>query len=260
MTTRGDIMGNVLITGATSGIGLELAKVFAMNGYDLILVSSNRNNLEKTKEELMKKYAVKINIFEQDLSQIDSADALYHQVKQQQLDVEILINNAGIGYVGSTIDISIKQDQQMLLLNIISLVNLTKLYLNDFKKKGFGKILNVSSTGAFQPGPYTSTYFASKSFVLNYTRAIRREVKKDGISVCALCPGSTKTAFFTRASQKTPKHAMDAGKVALIAYRGLMKNKEMIIPGFTNKLIRLVPMGIRIKFVERIKGQNKYEK
>lgn len=243
----------VLITGATSGIGFELAKLFAQNGYGLILVSSNQSRLEDAKNCLETSSSASIYTFEQDLTQIGAADRLYQRIKNENIAVTVLINNAGFGLAGATEQIDVCQDEQMITINVINLVSLCKLFLPEMYKQGRGKILNVASTGAFLPGPYTSTYFASKAFVLSYTRAIRYEAKTRGIQVSVLCPGATKTGFFNREGMKSPANAMSAGKVAQIAFRGLQNNKEVIIPGLKNRLLQLFPIKIKMFSVAKMK-------
>lgn len=251
-----------LITGATSGIGYELAKIFAANGFGLVLVSSHAERLHSTKAQLQEKTDVPIHIFAQDLSRLGAAQQLYESVKQAQLPISVLVNNAGFGLVGATHEIDLAQDERMLILNVISPVELCKLFLADWaavgqaKQAKRGKILNVASTGAFQPGPYTSTYFASKAFVLSYSRAIRYEAKKLGVQVSTLCPGSTKTRFFDKEGMPTPAMAMSAERVARIAFRGLMRNREVIVPGILNQLARPLPMKLKIAAIARMKASD----
>ena len=214
-------MEYALITGATSGIGFELSVLYAQNGYGLVLVSSSKEHLENTENRLNEQYSVPILIYEQDLTKQGAALELYNKIKQKKLDVTVLINNAGFGLVGATDEI------------------------------------NVSSTGAFQPGPYTSTYFASKAFVLSYSRAIRYEAKARGVQICILCPGATKTGFFRREGTATPNKAMLPEQVARIAFRGLMKNKEIIIPGLKNRLLQLFPLKIKMLSVARMKKKSR---
>lgn len=246
-------MEYVLVTGASTGIGFELAKIFASRGYSLILVSSNEKKLCMAKSEIKIKDNVPIITYAIDLSILGNASKLYQEIKQQNISVSILINNAGYGLVGATEKIDIDKDEKMMILNTISLVELTKYFIADMYKQGKGKILNVSSKGAFQPGPYTSTYFASKSFVLSYSRAIRYEAKKKGISISVLCPGATKTNFFIQEGVKEPKDAMPAEKVALYTYKKMMKEKEIIIPGFFNKIQRFAPIALRMNIVANMK-------
>lgn len=245
-------MKYVLITGGTSGIGYALAEIFAKEGYAVVIAASDREQLEQTKENL-KKYAVPVHIYQQNLAETEGATELYKKIKQDNIEIDILVNNAGYGQIGATETVDFQKDRGLMVLNMISLTELCKLFLEDMYRRKQGKILNVASTGAFQPGPYTATYFASKSYVLSYSRAIRREAKAKGVQVCTLCPGTTKTEFFHKAGKETPKRAMSPKKTAEYAYRKLMKNREIIVPGLLNQALRLVPVRIKIFFVERMK-------
>lgn len=246
-------MEYVLITGGTSGIGFQLAKNFAKHGYGIIIVSANSERLEKAKQKLEYEFKVSTLIYKEDMGKLGAAIQLYNRIREDNLDVSILVNNAGIGLVGSTDRIDFERDESMMILNCINVVELCKLYITDMYTKGYGKILNVSSTGAFQPGPYTSTYYASKVFVLSYSRAIRYEAKKKGIQVCILCPGATKTNFFDREEKKIPKGAMTAEMVASYAYKKFMKNKEIIVPGTIHKMLRLMPAIFKMMFIAKMK-------
>lgn len=247
-------MKYVLITGGTSGIGFELAKCFARNNYGVVIVSSSYERLEATKIKLEREFKTPIFIYEQDLSKMGAASELYQRLRIDEIQIEVLVNNAGYGVVGSTEKIDLKQDENMMVLNVISLVVLCKLFISNMYKKGHGKILNIASTGAFQPGPYTSTYFASKAFVLSYSRAIRYEAKKKGVQVCTICPGSTNTNFFTREGIKTPGNAMSAERVAIYSYERLMQNKEISIPGVANKVMQMLPTKVKMFAIAKIKG------
>ncbi|EOH94454.1 SDR family NAD(P)-dependent oxidoreductase [Enterococcus pallens] len=246
-------MQNVLITGGTSGIGYNLAKEFARRGFDLILVSSNQENLSTAQQQLATSFNCKVITIQQDLSQIGSAKRLVKVLKENKLKVNILINNAGFGLVDRTEQIDYLEDEKLMILNTISLVQLCKLLLPEMYQNKSGKILNVASTGAFQPGPYTSTYFASKAFVLSYSKAIRIEARKRGVQVCTLCPGPTRTNFFFRERTETPSNSMSAEAVAQIAVQGLMKNKNVIVPGKLNRIMQLATEAIKTKFVANMK-------
>jgi short-subunit dehydrogenase len=250
-------MEYVLITGGTSGIGYELAKTFIKNGFSVIIVSSSIEGLQRTKHKLEFEYDIKILTYQQDLGKIGAAEQLYRRIREDDIKISILVNNAGIGLVGSTERIDLLRDESMLMLNIVNLVTLCKLFIADMYGQGYGKILNVSSTGAFQPGPYTSTYFASKAFVLSFSRAIRYEAKRKGVQVCTLCPGATKTRFFAREGTEAPRGAMTAEEVAKYAYKRLMNNKDVIVPGLTNKIIRWIPVRLRMMVVARMKNQQR---
>lgn len=248
-------MEYVLITGGTSGIGYALAEKFAKENYALVIAASNGERLEETRKKLREKYKIPVHTYQQDLAQPGSGEALYKKIKQDNIEIDILVNNAGYGQIGETQEIEMQKDRGLMVLNMITLTELCKLFLADMYQRKKGKILNVSSTGAFQPGPYTATYYASKSYVLSYSRAIRREAGQRGVQVCTLCPGTTDTEFFHRTGHQTPKGAMSPQKTAEYAYRKLMKNKEIIVPGMLNQLLRMLPVKIRIFFVALIKKE-----
>lgn len=246
-------MKYVLITGGTNGIGFELAKNFAKDNYGIVIVSSNSERLQKAKQKLEDEFEATVLTYKQDLGKIGAAVQLYNRIKEDNLDISILVNNAGIGLVGSTEKIDLRRDESMMILNVINLVELCKLYISDMYKQGNGKILNISSIGAFQPGPYSSTYFASKAFVSSYSRAIRYEAKKKGVQVCTLCPGATKTNFFTQEGTETPQNALTAEAVAIYAYKRFMKNKDVTVTGFWNRFIQWIPVKLRIIAVAKMK-------
>lgn len=259
-------MKYALITGGTSGIGFAMAGEFLERGYGVIIVSSSRKNLAIAKRKLeaksvrlaknenkIKQKRSKIITIEQDLSISDGAEKLYCKAKALGIDIEVLVNNAGFGLAGGTESIDWEMDKKMIQLNVNAPVCLCKLFLCDMYKKGRGKILNVASTGAFQPGPYTSTYFASKSFVYSYSRAIRREAAARGVGVSTLCPGTTRTKFFEKEGKKTPVWAMSVEKTAKIAIDGLMQNKDVIVPGVINNILRIIPSCVKMYFVGLMK-------
>jgi len=246
-------MKYVLITGGTGGIGFELAKNFARDGYGIVIVSSNSERLQKARQKLEDEFEIIVLTYKQDMEKIGAAMQLYSQIKEDNLNISILVNNAGIGLVGPTDEIDLQRDESMMILNVINLVELCKLYISDMYRQGNGKILNVSSIGAFQPGPYSSTYFASKAFVLSYSRAIRYEAKEKGVQVCTLCPGATKTNFFVQEGTETPQSAITAEDVARYAYKRFMKNKEITISGFVNRITRWFPVKLKMMAVAKMK-------
>ena len=173
-------MEYALVTGATSGIGFALAECFAKDGIGLLLVSSNKEHLMKTKEKLLQ-YHVPIELYEKNLADLGAAEELYTEIKESGRKITYLINNAGFGLLGRTEEIDMKREEKMLVLNMITPVKLVKLFLTDMKKEGHGFILNVASVGAFQPGPYNSSYYATKAFLYQYSRGVRYEAKKSGV-------------------------------------------------------------------------------
>lgn len=246
----------VLITGATSGIGFALAKRFRREGYYLILVSSSEERLRQTAAELLESVAgIKngVEIICQDLSKPDAAKAIIQQLKKKKIVIDILVNNAGVGLIGEAATNNAEKLNQMIQVNIQAVTQLCTVFLREMYQRGSGKILNVASVGAFQPGPYTAAYYASKAYVASYSRAIRSEAAGKGIQVCTLYPGTTRTDFFRKAGKATPFWAMSPDRVAHIAYIGLMKNREIIVPGIFNRFLRLIPVKVKSKAVAVLK-------
>ncbi len=243
----------VLITGASEGIGLELAKCFARDGASLYLAARNEEKLRKAESLLRALTAGTVTVIPIDLSVQDGAQKLYERVKGEEIDV--LVNNAGTGYTGPVLMQDIEDMKRMILLNDMTPVILSSLFLKDMKERGSGIILNVCSTGAFQPGPYIAEYYASKSFLLSWTRAVQEEMKGSGVHLCALCPGPTDTAFYDKTGGVKPANASSAEQCARYAYRH-MKTKTVLYPKMTDRLLNLVPSGIRMKAVKRMKKKD----
>lgn len=258
-----------LITGASKGIGLELAKVFAKKKHNLILVARSTDLLEELKRSLCETYNIKVEIFSIDLTSENAAYELYEKTKSKNLEVEHLVNNAGFGDYGSYLETSDTKNQNMIQLNIIALIQLCKVYAIDMKKSGYGRIMNVASIASFLPGPLMATYYASKSFVLSFSEALSREFKNTGITVTALCPGTTKTNFFDVASANESNllnnlKPAPAYKVAIYGYKKLMKGKVVAIYGIKNRLmifgIRLVPRSLVRNIAYKIQDKRKNAK
>ncbi|MDB5284903.1 MAG: oxidoreductase [Bacteroidota bacterium] len=230
-----------LITGATSGIGYELAKLFAKDGHNLILVSRTKAELDNVAKELAS-LNVKIEILVKDLFGQNAAAELYDEVKAKGLQVNILVNNAGQGQYGQFKDTDIKRELDIIRLNICSVVVLTKAFLKDMLAHNEGKILNLSSIASKGPGPYQSIYHGTKAFIQSFTEAIRSELKDTGIVVTALLPGVTDTDFFNKADMLDSKAVQDKSKMASPAdvakdgYDALMSGKDMVISGTMNKM------------------------
>ncbi|HJS53098.1 MAG TPA: SDR family oxidoreductase [Chitinophagaceae bacterium] len=229
-----------LITGGTSGIGYELAKIFAGNGHNLILVSRDEADLTITRNELLES-GVDVKIISKDLFERQSPFELYDEVCRQGYRVDILVNNAGQGQFGEFSETNIYRELSIIQLNISSLVVLTKLFLQDMLKSGSGKILNLSSIASKTPGPLNSVYHGTKAFVQSFTQAIATEVKDKGITVTALLPGATDTDFFNKANMQQSKIVKEgkletAKKVARKGYDALMRGEQMVVSGFKNKV------------------------
>lgn len=223
-----------LVTGASSGIGYEISKYLAKRGYDIIAVARNRQALENLKKEI----ETNVEIVCMDLSVVDNCVKLYENFKDENIDV--LINNAGFGMYGNFDILDINKEIEMINVNILACDILTKLFLKDMKKKNAGYILNVGSIAGFMPGPLMSSYYASKSYVVKLTQAIRKELKKNksGVSISVLCPGPVNTNFNNTAGVKFAVRPLSSEYVAKYAVDMLFKKKLVIVPGFTIKLAR----------------------
>ena len=231
-----------LITGASTGIGYELAKLFAKDKHNLILVSRNKIKLESVKNEL-EKYNIDIKILALDLLKSEDIKNIFNYVEINKLNIDILVNNAGIGTFGDFNDIEWKKDEELIDINIKALTQLTKYFLPKILECKNGGILNVASTAAFCSGPRMAAYYASKAYVLNLTEAIYEEYKDNGIKISCLCPGPVKTSFQGKAgikkSEAAKKYLMDAEEVAKICYKDFNRGRLIIIPGMKNKLLEI---------------------
>ena len=252
-------MKYVMVTGATSGIGYEIAKLYFGKGYYVVLVGRDKEKLDITKTSLQEiregNKDKKIKIYVKDLSLPNAGVQLYKEVKKDGIVVDILVNNAGAGYVGEFKNINYKQHEEILRLNIESMTQLTYLFGKDMCTRKSGKILNIASTGGYHSGAYTALYYATKAYVLSLSEALNREMKPYGVGVSVICPGATRTNFSKRAGRKDSKISMSPEFVAKKAIRGVCKNKRVIIPGFRNKLFVKLPRNVAGYFVARY--QNK---
>lgn len=239
-----------IVTGASMGIGLELAKLLAKSGKNLLLTARSQKKLEKIKTELENKFAVQVKNFPLDLSEKNAPENLFCFTKENGLTIDILINNAGFGLLGYFSETDWKKEDKMLQLNIISLTQLTKLFLPGMVQNKNGKILNTASTAAFQPGPLQAVYYATKAYVLSFSEAIASELHGSGVTVTALCPGPTKTKFVDTAEFKDISQFetifQTAEVVAKVGYDAMMKGKRIAISGKLNTLI-----ASSIKFIPR---------
>ncbi|MBR1376941.1 MAG: SDR family NAD(P)-dependent oxidoreductase [Bacilli bacterium] len=225
-----------LITGASSGIGRDMARILSDMGYDLILVARRKSRLEELKVAL----PTNVTIIPMDISSTYNCMKLYEKVKDE--DIEIVINNAGFGLYGEFSKTKIDTELDMIDLNVETTHTLTKLFLKDFKKKDRGYILNVASSAAFMPGPMMATYYATKAYVLRLTEAIDYELKIDNsnVYVGALCPGPIKTEFEKVANVEFTIKKFESGEVAEYAIKKMFQRKNIIVPGFMMKFSRFV--------------------
>ncbi len=250
-----------LITGASGGIGLELARLCARGGHDVILVARNAPKLEELAKYLGGMYNVRTEVIVADLEDPEAPQAILEEVERRGLGVDALINNAGFGDWGLFGRADLEKQLAMVQVNIVALMILTRLVLPRMVSQRKGRILNVASTAAFQPGPLMATYYASKAFVLSFSEALSNEFKGTGITVTALCPGPTSTKFFEVANlpqniPMTGPFMMPVEPVAEAGYQGMMRGSTVVVPGFLNKLLvfsgRLVPRSIPTAIARRI--------
>lgn len=253
-------MKTALITGASSGIGKELARIHASKGGNVVLVARRGAELESLRSELEDKYRVDVSIFQQDLSKEGAAKNVYEFCKEKNIEIEYLMNNAGFGGHGNFVDRPLDKDVEMINLNIQALVELSHLFLQDMKKRKAGKILNTASTAGFLPGPLQATYFATKAFVVSFTKGISHELKPHGIIVTALCPGPVKTEFEFVAGMGNGdmfKNGATAYSTALKGYNAMMKGKRICISdvglNFMIKfLLPVIPDSILLRVIQKM--------
>ncbi len=235
------MLKTALITGASSGIGKEFAKIHSQSGGNIVIVARSKDKLESLKFEIESKYSNLVHVLVKDLSKPNASEELYNEVKELDINIDYLINNAGFGIYGMFNDSDLNAQKDMLNLNVIALMNLTHLFVQDMIKRGTGKVLNVSSTAAFQPLPIMSTYAASKTFVLHFSEAINNELKDKGVSVTALCPGVTESEFHEVAHNTESKLIKESKmassyEVARCGYDAMLEGKSFVIHGTSNYL------------------------
>ncbi|MFN7995696.1 MAG: SDR family oxidoreductase [Bryobacteraceae bacterium] len=248
-----------LITGASGGIGEELARIFTARRQDVVLVARGREKLEALSRELSTAHGVQAHVLAADLTDPACPGEVFRTVEEQGLTIDVLVNNAGFGARGAFADLDYEVQGRMIQLNITTLTHLTRLFLPGMLERRTGKILNVASTAAFFPGPLMAVYYASKAYVVSFSEALAEEVRGTGVTVTALCPGATKTNFANVAGNAhSPlfKNAMDAQAVALAGYDGLMAGERMVVPGSSNKMTvfssRLAPRAMLAKITRKL--------
>jgi short-subunit dehydrogenase len=242
-----------LITGATAGIGYELAKLFAADHFNLILVARDEARLKNVAAELQNAHKIETLVLPKDLSNSDAPREIFDAV--HDAPVSMLVNNAGFGSQGAFADEKPDLSLNMMHVNMDALVQLTRLFLPPMLARRQGWILNVGSTAGFQPGPFTNTYYATKAFVFSFSVALAEELVGTGVTVTTLCPGFTKTEFHERAGFQRSSNwlaMMSAKDVAQIGYHGLMNGKRIVIPGWRNKLTAAVSRRLSATFTAKI--------
>jgi len=231
--------GVALVTGGSRGIGYELARMFAGTGFDVVLVARNEEELEENAEYFRERFGVEAHVLPADLSEPGAAEAIYEECNERGIDVTVLVNNAGFGTHGPFVEEDRERMLDEIQVNVTALTELTRLFLPEFVEREAGGVLNVASSAAFAPGPKMGVYYATKSYVLSFSRAISEEVRPQGISVTALCPGPVDTDFKDAADNegmRLYRFEKDPRTVARAGYRGLLQGDRVVVPGFGMKL------------------------
>jgi short-subunit dehydrogenase len=250
----------ILITGASSGIGRELAKCFAEEGCQLILVARSEGPLKALAADLRQSHQIEAHVFPADLSLPETPICLFANLEAKGLQVDVLVNNAGFGAQGPFAELSLERQLKMIQVNVTALTHLTRLFLPGMIERRRGGIINVASTAAFQPGPLMAVYYATKAFVLSFSEAIAEELRESDLTVTALCPGPTHTNFFVAAGMRNSRllrmKSMSAEAVARIGHRAFRQGRHVSITGLRNQLaafsVRLAPRSLVRKIVHRI--------
>jgi short-subunit dehydrogenase len=250
-----------LVTGATSGIGLDLVHLFARDGHDVVLVARHEEKLREVATDLERHHKVAAHVIAADLSDLDAPRRVFEETRTRRLQIDVLVNNAGFGVGGKFSDNDLATQLQIIQLNITALTNLTGLFLEGMLARNSGKILNLASTAAFQPGPLMAVYYASKAYVLSFSEAIAEELKDTGVTVTALCPGPTDTGFAEKAHIENTGlfkviRPMSSMEVAQVGYKAMRKGKRVVIAGMRNKMtaqsVRVTPRFVVTKVVRAL--------
>ena len=248
-----------LVTGASGGIGEELARLFAADGHDLVLVARSRDKLARLAGELEGKHNVAARVLVADLARAEAPREIFEELSGAGVSVDALVNNAGFGSYGLFAETDLGSELDLLRVNVVALTHLSKLFLPGMLARRRGYLMNVASTAAFQPGPLMAVYYASKAYVLSLSEALANECEGTGVSISALCPGPTETGFVAAAGMQESKlferGAMTAREVAEAGYRGLLDGKTIVIPGLRNALVaRAVGMMPRKMVTKVVRG------
>jgi short-subunit dehydrogenase len=252
-----------LITGASSGIGRELAYVFAADGWSLVLVARRADVLTEVADELKAKHGAEATVVAADLGTKEGVYSLVRAVEEKGLAIDALVNNAGFGLAGPFAELDLDKQLAMVDLNVRAVTALTHAFLPGMVERKRGAVLNVASTAAFQPGPFMAVYYATKAYVASLSEALAEELRGTGVTVTALCPGYTETGFAKRASElQRPRFfsgtlgAGDAREVAEFGYRAMLEGRRVAVPGLRNKLAawsaRFSPRGVVLKITRRM--------
>lgn len=250
-------MKTVLITGGSEGIGRKLAEHYASDGYHILLAARNTEKLERAKAELEGAYPCRVTVCPADLALPDSALRLYEMINREGIVPDEVVCNAGIGFAGPFWERSLSDDDRLVALNITAVMDMCKLFGRDMIARDSGRIILVSSSGAFQPGPYIAAYYASKAFVNSYGRAMAYELRHTNVRVSVYCPGPVRTAFYERSGGVMPPFSMSAEEAADYLYRHREDRQTLLIPGFMGKAAMFLPSSVRMRMITAIKDMMK---
>lgn len=252
----------VLITGASSGIGWELAKLFASDNSNLVLVARREDRLKELADLLKSEFGVDVFILPMDLSKKTAPRQIFSKLRKEGIQIDVLVNNAGFGARGSTVELATELQMDMIQVNMAALTHLTRLFLPGIVERGSGGILNVGSLAGFQPGPNLAVYYATKAYVLSFTEALSEEITNPDIKITCLAPGPVRTEFGRKSelddSLLFKLSLMDVEPVAKAGYEGFRKGKVIVIPGIKQKIIpfmgRLIPRSLARKIVKSLQS------
>ena len=251
-----------IVTGGASGLGLEFVKLLLIDKYNVVVIDNDKKELNNIKSKINFKHNKKIILMHKDLSNPDSSIEIFKELKNK--NIEVLINNAGFGLFGKFKDTNWKIERNMIMVHVMCTTEMTKLFLNNMIENKKGRILNMASLAAFQPGPLMSIYYSTKAFILHFSESIANELKGSGVSVTVLCPGQTRTNFQKKVSSREKKinfNFSTAEEVAKYGYEAMMNGKTIAIPGIINKILstihRFIPRSLATKLMRKIQEKNR---
>ena len=251
-----------IVTGGANGLGFEFVKLLLIDKYNVVVIDNDKKELNNIKSKINFKHNKKIILMHKDLSKPDSSIEIFKKLKNK--NIEVLINNAGFGLFGKFKDTNWEIERNMIMVHVMCTTEMTKLFLNNMIKNKKGRILNMASLAAFQPGPLMSIYYATKAFILHFSESIANELKGSGVSVTVLCPGQTRTNFQKKVSNKEKKinfNFSTAEEVAKYGYEAMMIGKTIAIPGIINKILstihRFIPRSLATKLMRKIQEKNR---
>ena len=251
-----------IVTGGASGLGFEFVKLLLIDKYNVVVIDNDKKELNNIKSKINFKHNKKIILMHKDLSNPDSSIEIFKELKNK--NIEVLINNAGFGLFGKFKDTNWKIERNMIMVHVMCTTEMTKLFLNNMIENKKGRILNMASLAAFQPGPLMSIYYSTKAFILHFSESTANELKGTGVSVTVLCPGQTRTNFQKKVSSREKKinfNFSTAEEVAKYGYDAMMNGKTIAIPGIINKILstihRFIPRSLATKLMRKIQEKNR---